>query len=426
MGEYEYEREREPLIVNIENLGDVPATKTGLTDFGTAVNLFKCVIGAGCFVLPYAFMKGGLWFSVFALIALGALCAYTIGLLSRVEREVAFQTRREKLTYPELGYEVYNMAMAILIALGVILTIIGVCAFYVDFIADTMHTILNERLTVKEIKGIVFVPIILLSWIRSHKYLAFTSILGDVAVTLGMATVIGYGFAHNDLIPVDDLPAIRGGSISVFFSKSIFLFAIHAVTVPIGQSMKDPSRFPRVVNYTFAAITVVNVIFAALAYSLFGDNIQILALFNLSGTFGDVVQVLVCVDLFFTIPIVLTAPREIFEDNVIKIGKVGPARDTLVRNLVRTLMVCLIMTLAFLVDDIDMLTDMVGAVLSPWMAFIAPPLLYLKVFRGQISVAARIGQYLIIAFGIATAIFSVMNQVCQHHETPMCNAAFRT
>lgn len=76
-------------------------------------------------------------------------------------------------------------------ALGIILTGVGVCAAYVNFLTSTLPGVLNEFMGRESFDqrnvNIILAPaILLLAYLRNFKYLSFTSVLGDVAVTAGM------------------------------------------------------------------------------------------------------------------------------------------------------------------------------------------------------------------------------------------------
>lgn len=67
-----------------------------------------------------------------------------------------------------------------------------------------------------------------LSLLRSFKYLAFTSLLGDVAVTAGIVSVVVYGLRDTGS-PSFDLPQFQDSTFPKFVGSTAFLFAIHIV-----------------------------------------------------------------------------------------------------------------------------------------------------------------------------------------------------
>jgi len=164
---------------------------------------------------------------------------------------------------------------------------------------------------------------VLLCWIRSFRYLAFTSILGDVAFCLAMgtscgvtwrsgvvpllissrlpcsvwstATVFWWGF-ENLPDPEFDRPAFELSSYPSFIGSAVFLYGIclfvrvHAPlrqqcvvsdgdhvgqVMPVQQGMEKPSQFMPSVYASFTFTTILNVLFGAVGYALWGNTAQV-------------------------------------------------------------------------------------------------------------------------------------------------------
>ena len=213
------------------------------------------------------------------------------------------------------------------------------CAAYVDFISDTLPDVLRN-ITQKEHQFLtrtntpwIIMPFLLgLSFLRTLKVLTYTSLIGNIAVFSGCIGVIIYGyflyrtdltFNHN-FVEWKTLPKYVGGN--------TFLFAIHVVILPIMQQMdgSDGSRkIKYVVTGSFSFITIFNALFGAVGFLLFAsskcsnvdnayfgpcDNI----LSNMSGgNVLDTVRILVCIDLLFTVPLILAASRVIIEKHIL-------------------------------------------------------------------------------------------------------------
>lgn len=81
--------------------------------------------------------------------------------------------------------------LEVLVYAGMCLSSIGVCAVYVVFILQTFPTVVPQATLMY--MGLVLAPVMLgLALVRSYKYLALTSILGDIAVTAGICASIAY------------------------------------------------------------------------------------------------------------------------------------------------------------------------------------------------------------------------------------------
>lgn len=357
------------------------------------LTIIKCAIGAGSFSLPKAFMDGGVYLSFFFTVFLGILSGYT--LLTLIECSLLafeFQNVRRKivaaendddlvedvmpqitgynyitlsddnvangherklsarksdtLTYPEIGAIAFpeadfhftgfkcNLAYWV-ITVGILLTSLGVCAAYVDFISETLPAVLmgiagdDDLFLTRGNTPLFIMPVILgLSFLRTMKVLTYTSMIGNIAVFVGCLGVIVYGYLlykqqitlQHNFVEWKTLPRYIGGN--------TFLFAIHVVILPIMQEMDNTDQNKskrRALARSFTIITTFNAAFGFIGYLLFAssecnnvsepyigpcDNI----LSNMSGGgILDSVKILVCVDLLFTVPLILAASRVIIE-----------------------------------------------------------------------------------------------------------------
>eukprot|EP00744_Colponema_vietnamica_P010911 GILI01015365.1.p1 GENE.GILI01015365.1~~GILI01015365.1.p1 ORF type:complete len:483 (+),score=120.73 GILI01015365.1:155-1603(+) len=388
----------------------------GQTSIQVGVNMTKCVVGGGSFNLPQSFKFGGLWLSFAATIGLGWLCAYTINLLALCERKLCHELRLQgrnvsKLTYAQVGKEAFprfGMLMQVIIYAGIILTSLGVCAAYVVFVSKAVSDLSGHYFTDFQ-SALLLTPIlILLSWLRDFRFLAFTSILGDIAVTSGLVTVLIFGFMYHQI--TWDLPAARFDTFPRYFAGTAFLFCIHAVTLPLMQTMKKTSEFPKATNWSFGFITILNAIFGALGYMLFGENVEDNVISNLSGGgFVAAIQILISVDLFFTVPMVLASSREIIEAALFTDL---PQYDTWAvcwtRNFIRGVLVCAFVAIALFVNNFGAAIGLVGGFTNSITAFVLPPLIYMKLQHEskKLTVASFIGHTSIIILGLVGLVAS--------------------
>jgi amino acid permease len=158
--------------------------------------------------------------------------------------------------------------------------------------------------------------------------LTYTSLIGNVAVFSGCVGVIMYGyfFYRHDL--TFDHSFVEWKTLPKYIGGNTFLFAIHVVILPIMQQMDDTDNNKVkkiVIAGSFSFITLFNAVFGFIGFLLFAnseckhvdksyfgpcDNI----LSNMSGgNVLDTIRILVCVDLLFTVPLILAASRVIIE-----------------------------------------------------------------------------------------------------------------
>ena len=210
-----------------------------------AVNLIKCAVGAGSFSLPAAWRAAGFWAAFGLTMAFGYLAALTACMLVACEHRMSRQAGRH-LTYPELllftfpgkwGSFLHAMAVG-----GIIFTSVGVCVAYVDFIVGVLNGLVDYSQHEVTIHVILFPCVLGLALMRSFRYLAFTSILGDVAVLAGLVGTVSFGIAQGaSFTSPSSLPAVHIAELPQAAGNIAFLFFIHAVILPIAQSMRSAS-----------------------------------------------------------------------------------------------------------------------------------------------------------------------------------------
>jgi amino acid permease len=377
-----------------------------------AINLIKCAVGAGSFSLPAAWRMAGFWAALGLTVALGALAALTACMLVACERRMSRQAGRH-LTYPELllftfpgpqGSILHSVAVG-----GITCTSVGVCVAYVDFIVGVLTGLLH--CSQYEVMVLLFPCILGLALLRSFRYLAFTSILGDIAVLAGLVGTVSFGVAQGaSFTPPSTLPTVNVTGLPQAAGNIAFLFLIHAVVLPIAQSMRSasPPSTPRATSLghadpvhsiginvgggtdtpptrsfasvawpSYAVITLGNVAFGGICYALFANSTAPNVLQNLqSGSAGVIaIQLLLCVDLLFTISMVLAAGREICEGYTMA-SQLGAIHETLTRTLTRLVLVLLIFGVASALPSFGDVVTLIGGLSNSLMGLILPPLLH--------------------------------------------------
>ena len=254
---------------------------------------------------------------------------------------------------------------------------------------------------------LIVIVALFLSQLRTFKWLAVTSVLGDVAVGVGIIGTVIAGLVQNHsndqpLLDWTAVPAFEGSTFFKFVGNTSFLFAIHIVILPIMQSLRDQKDHKKVVYTSYTFITVLNALFGGVCVLIFGPSTGGIVLGNLAKSpVLDIIRVLLCIDLLFTIPMVLAAGREIIERAVVR--RMITKRRKWGRLLVRSVLVVLVLVLFYLIPDFSDLVTLVGGLVNCLMGFVLPPLIYCRLMRraGKLSWWHWPVYGAIIAFGVA-------------------------
>lgn len=206
----------EPLINDVKD-EDVDAEFGGreISDrgdtapLGVGINMIKCAVGAGSFSFPYAFTQTGILGGVIGICAFALIAGFTMAILARAEKLFLVKKSRERgcgmiprMTWPELVRAAFpgamirgNNVMVGLLYCTVVFTSIGIAVAYILFIASTLDQAFGWD-TGLVIIGLTL-PALGLALLQSFKYLAFTSVLGDIAVVSGLVGTIWGGLAAS-------------------------------------------------------------------------------------------------------------------------------------------------------------------------------------------------------------------------------------
>ena len=79
----------------------------------------------------------------------------------------------------------------------------------------------------------------------------------------------------------------------------------------------------------------------------------------------------------------------------------------------RSLIVVLVTCVSLVIPNFTQFLNIAGAVGAAMIAFILPPMLYLKEFKNELSQRTKIIQYLVMAFGVFGALYSLIYTALQ-------------
>jgi amino acid permease len=419
------------------------------------VTIVKCAVGGGSFVLPYAFEQGGLYASFIFIGFLGAITAYTIHLLvlsaqkiDELRKLTSGATGLSKpisyaslsaVAFPNLTCRIGSLGeinmVSVLTHFGIVFTCIGVCSAYLNFIVSTLQSlaVASSWETPRALIIAILLPFMLcLAVLRSFRLLFFSSVMGDVAVTAGMLAVIVYGATEGSNITLSH-PFLHVETFPLFFGNAAFLFSIHVCMIPIANDTEDKSKMSTNIAWAFGIITAINALFGSLAYILYSDSSCSSdnlgpcrnVIDNIQSTASHFVaaKLFLCLDLFLTIPVVLTAAHEttneILANRLISAMKshapaaaeyIGDTSVTLISHLIlRFSLILCVVFVSLILAEFGSLVDIVGGVLNSIMGYMLPPLIYLKLFGQNISLASYIINCLLVFYGLIVIVITFIH-----------------
>mmetsp|Transcript_15246 Transcript_15246/g.23085 ORF Transcript_15246/g.23085 Transcript_15246/m.23085 type:complete len:486 (+) Transcript_15246:33-1490(+) len=358
-------------------------------DLGTFANVTKAFVGAASFELPWAYMQAGLAGSITGVVVLAVMSHFSLSRLAKCNELMG-----KLSTYPEIGKKAYGTPGKVITWFGIIAMTIGVCGSYVVFISKTLASLVPGTEQWQWVL-IVLGPIILLSWLRTYSHLVYTSTFGIFALIMALVVTFVDCGLHHTPAPLSEYPSVRIDSYPLFLGNAAFLYLISSAILPIERSMTKPQNFSKILGYSIALVTIVNLTFGLIAYVFYGDCsgkdsdnadacTQSNVIDNLKhGPLATAVKLALSIDLLFTTIVFLLPISEALEHELFDRTNFGTFSTEVKRNALRTVACVLIALIAWAIPFFALLTGLTGGFGNNILGLILPPIFYLKLKSQQ-------------------------------------------
>ncbi|CAD5177510.1 amino acid transporter AVT1H-like [Musa acuminata AAA Group] len=242
----------------------------------SVINMIGMLIGLGQLSTPYALENGG-WSSVFLLVGLGVMCAYTSHIIGKCLEEDS-----SSKTYQDIGQQAFGAKGRIIASTLIYLEIFFALVSYTISLSDNLPLVLSgvhahiswlplsasQLLTVVAV--LVALPTLWLRDLSSISFLSFGGIVMSLLIFVTIACTAAFGGVRgNHSIPLLQLRKIPGIS-----GLYIFSYAGHIVFPNIYTAMKDPSKFTKVSIASFTTVTMLYTALAFMGAKLFGPAVS--------------------------------------------------------------------------------------------------------------------------------------------------------
>ncbi|KAI3394278.1 hypothetical protein diail_2925 [Diaporthe ilicicola] len=379
------------------------------------MNMANSIIGAGIIGQPYAFKQAGLLSGVVLLVGLTVVVDWTICLIvvnSKLSGANSFQGTVEHC-FGRSGLIAISLAQW-LFAFG------GMVAFGV-IVGDTIPHVLQAvwpGLSDMPVLGVladrraVIVIFILgvsypLTLYRDIAKLAKASTLALISMTVILLTVLIQGL----LVPSEDrgsfstpLLTVNSGILQAIGVIS-FAFVCHHNSLLIYGSLKTPTidRFSRVTHFSTGVSMLACLLMALAGFLTFGDRTlgNILNNFPADNTMVNIARLCLGLNMLTTLPLEAFVCREVMLNYYFP----GEPFNMHLHLIFSTSLVISATVLSVMTCDLGSVFELVGATSACAMAYILPPLCYIKLssrsWKTYVAVA-------IVVFGCGVMVISTL------------------
>lgn len=379
----------------------------------TFANVFIAVVGSGVLGLPYTFSRTGWAAGTLLLLAVAALTFHCMMLLVAARRRIADE-HPKIASFGDLGHAVYGAPGRHAVDAMLVLSQASFCVGYLMFISNTMAHLYpigadspaSPLLTAKALFIWAMLPFQLgLNSIKTLTLLAPLSIFAD-AVDLGaMGVVLG----QDASIWLANKPPVFAfaGPAEILYGLGVAVYAFEGIgmVLPLEAEAADKRRFGATLALSMAFIAVMYGLFGAMGYLAFGAATRDIITTNLgTGWLSVLVQLGLCINLFFTMPVMMNPVYEVAER--LLCGK-------RYAWWLRWILVVVVGLLAMLVPNFADFLSLVGSSVCVVLGFVLPAVFHLKVFGSEIAWAALVADVAVIVIGVALAVSGTWTSLVQ-------------
>jgi len=401
--------------------------------FGLFWNIVKSFAGAGTFALPWAVSNAGLWGGVVGIVLVALLSNFTIRTLLKCGDKVMLNKEKKNISgapvappsYPEIGEAAWGQFGAKIISTFSGLMCFGVCIAYFNLIGANMQQFMGTsypHIKPWEVIWVVFPFTVFLSCLTDLSKLAYTSVAGSVALLIAMGSVCIYGLKEIKIS--HEWSGFEWKTLPLFLGGAAFLFCDHVILMPLANSCGNIKKFPRVLDYAMVFVTIINVIFAALAYLFFASGTCGSVIDNLptGSVVGDIVRIGISAEVLASFPLVANAGFQSIEAGfrferirAFPYLQIGEPHPFFSRNIFYYLFrggcIAIFAILASAIQSFGLLVSLVGSLTIAATGFVFPQAFYLRLYGHEVKFWDKIAQLLIILFGIGMTVLGTVQSV---------------
>ncbi|CDS14107.1 hypothetical protein LRAMOSA06277 [Lichtheimia ramosa] len=384
----EAEHHEEPSSIDCEKSVqgiEIEHVPEGTTGAGKALfMLLKAFIGTGVIFLPGSFKNGGLALSIVLIIILAIICTIAFQLLVTVQAQIGG-------SYGDMAGTLYGRYLRYTVLFFLIISQMGFVASYLMFVSQNINLVAealsgcNPPFESKYWIWIACAIVIPITWVRKIARLSWCAIIADVFIAFGLICVLYYcGAQINSYGVGPDIIIVNQRDFGLMIGTAVFSFEGIGMVISVVEGMKDPKKFPKVLNIGMVIITSVMVLIGTIGYIAYGDLVEASVVSNLATEpLSVTVQLLYAIAMILSSPFMLWPPIKIIERGIFGTKRSGQLslKWKFSKNAVRSLIPIVSAAVSFGVgaDNLDKFVSLVGIVACMPLCFIFPGMFHLKV-----------------------------------------------
>lgn len=326
---------------------------------------------------------------------------------------VQTSSKRCLMSYSDIGEAAFKRKGRLFISLVFTLELFAAAVALIILIADSLKALFPE-VNLIALKFIAFLAVAPTMWLKNLKLLSYASIIGIITVINLIFVVLYDGFSYTETpgslihpAPTDIWPP-NFMQIPIAFGLVLAGFAGHAVFPNIYREMKQPEKFPRMLNIAYVSTFILYGCMAAFGYFMFGHATQDEITKNIASVPGYNKLVnkftvwLIAINPFTKFALTLQPVATSFEAYMLRkcTGDSNGKDDTLhihirnrsipfpfyfIRLLLRTVLAFIVFLIAVIFPGFERVIGLLGSLFSMIVSAVFPLACYLKLYSWRMS-----------------------------------------
>lgn len=367
------------------------------TNCETLLHLLKGSLGTGILAMPNAFYHAGYAIGAVGTLLIGIICTYCIHLLIKAEYELCKRRRIPSLSYPDTAVAAMEGGPGFFKKLApfaghvvntfLLIYQLGTCCVYVVFVAHNIKAVMDEYVTAIDLRlYMVFflVPLILINWIRSLKFLAPFSTMANILTFVGFGITLYYLF-NAETSFADREPVGQVKHMPLFFGTVLFALEAIGVILPLENNMKTPKSFGGTVGVLNRAMVLIIILYVGMGffgYMRYGDKCEGSITLNLppEEVLAQSVKVMLAIAIFVTHGLQCYVAVDITWNHYLSSHFEKHDHQIVIEYLIRTLLVLVTFLLAVAIPNLELFISLFGALCLSALGIAVPAMIETAVF----------------------------------------------
>ena len=420
-------------VKNVSSIDEEEACETSrlildsrASTWRTVANMTSFLLGVGALALPYAVFKGGvvtiLGFPLFALIHwyTGTVmidCVYDKNCAEITEHETIVGDDKTQIAskmksrvrdkYSELGKVLWpRYGGEILDALQSLdLSIFGV-SYLISCGSLMAHALPKAGLTEAIWASIVAALVLPTTFLKDLACVAWQSLLSITSLITMVSVLTWYTVTHYSTINLTDLLFWDTEASLVGIGLDICSYCVYSILIPIEESMADPSKFGSALGISLSLATIFKVLFSLCGFLSFshatdeviGNNFPL-------GAPRIIITVVYVIYVIFSYTLAIFPVFQSLDDSRFASAVTSCIPFFIWSATTRFLFVFTTLFLAVVVPHFALLTAFVGSLALPFLEYMVPCLVQLKLKWGELKLLQVAADGTIVIMGVLVTVF---------------------